>query len=180
VTAPDFRRGFLRIPLGVWLEVYCRAPLTRRHLQLVSVVIRETWGWQRPGGAVYTWSRTLFPRHFAQATGLSTDHIRRDLRDLLARGVLEEQHGCYRFEADPGCGKEGSRYRRIRAPIRRNHPLRALKWRSRSGAYRQRKDSKETSPRPGVGSYPQVGITVPTSLPRRPRPRSIRRSPTAS
>src|SRR5437870_13702023 len=103
--APDFRRGYLRVPLTVWQALYCRAPLTRRQLQLVSVVIRESWGWQKPGGEVYRWTRPLTVRQFAQATGLSTDHLRRDLQVLVAQGILREQAGRYQLVPDPGLWK---------------------------------------------------------------------------
>jgi hypothetical protein len=99
--APDYSRGFLRVPLSVWQALYCRAPLTRRQLQLVSVVLRESWGWQTKGGTVYRWTRPLTPRQFAQATGLSTDHLRRDLQILVARGVLRELAGRYQLVPDP-------------------------------------------------------------------------------
>jgi len=101
VTAPDFRRGYLRIPLAVWLAVYCRALLTRRQLQLVSVVIRETWGWQTRGGDVRLWTRPLTPRQFGELTGLSTDHLARDLRDLVARGIVRVDGERYQFVPDP-------------------------------------------------------------------------------
>ena len=62
MNAPDYSRGYLRVPLDLWRALYCRAPLTRRQLQPVSVVIRESWGWQQPGGQVYRWTRPLTPR----------------------------------------------------------------------------------------------------------------------
>ncbi len=99
--APDFGRGFLRVPLSAWLSVFCRAPLTRRQLQLVSVVIRESWGWQRRGAGPYLWTRPLTTARFAEATGLATDRIGRDLRALVARGALRERDGCYQFVPDP-------------------------------------------------------------------------------
>lgn len=100
MNEPNFSRGYLRLPLMVWGTVYCRGPLTRRQLQLVSLVIRESWGWQRPGGQVHLWTRPLSPRQFAQATGLSTDHLRRDLNRLLERGVLRERQQRYQFVGD--------------------------------------------------------------------------------
>jgi DNA-binding Lrp family transcriptional regulator len=99
--APDYRRGYLRVPLDLWRTLYCRAPLTRRQLQLVSVVIRESWGWQQRGGEVYRWTRPLTVRQLAEATGLSTDHLARDLRELVARGVLLEQERRYQVVPDP-------------------------------------------------------------------------------
>jgi hypothetical protein len=103
--APDFRRGFLRVPLSIWIDLYCRAPLTRRQLQIVSVVIRESWGWQKPGGEVYRWTRPLTPRQFAALTGLSTDHLARDLKVLVAQGVLRERAGQYQLLPDLGLWK---------------------------------------------------------------------------
>lgn len=98
---PDFSHGYLRLPLSVWLAVFCRGPLTRRQLQLVAVVIRESWGWQTAHGQVHTWTRPLTTRQFSDATGLSNDHLRRDLNRLLQRGVLHERHGRYQFVANP-------------------------------------------------------------------------------
>jgi hypothetical protein len=98
--APDYDRGYLRVPLSVWMELYCRAPLTRRQLQLVSVVIRESWGWQTKDGQVYLWTRPLPPRQLATATGLSTDHLARDLKALVTRGVVREQAGRYQLVPD--------------------------------------------------------------------------------
>jgi hypothetical protein len=105
MTSPDYTRGYLRMPHAVWRAVFCRAPVTRRQLQLVSVVIRESWGWQKRGGEVYLWTRPLAPRDFAAATGLSTDHLSRDLSRLVAGGVLQEQEGRYQFVPDPALWK---------------------------------------------------------------------------
>ena len=99
--APEYGRGYLRVPLATWLAVFCQAPLTRRQLQLVAVVIRESWGWQRRGGGPYLWTRPLPSARFAEATGLSTDRIGRDLRALVARNVLRERGGCYQLVPDP-------------------------------------------------------------------------------
>ncbi|MFN3650387.1 MAG: replication protein [Armatimonadota bacterium] len=99
MIAPDFRHGYLRVPLSLWKLAYCRTPLTRRQLQLVSVVLRESWGWQEGRGSVRAWTRPLTSRQFAEATGLSTDHVARDLRRLVELGVLAEQDRRYRLEA---------------------------------------------------------------------------------
>lgn len=113
----DFRRGYLRVPLAVWLTVFCRPLLTRRQFQLVSVVIRESWGWQTRGGEPQLWTKPLTSRDFAQATGLSTDHLRRDLRRLIARGVLREQTGRYQFVSEPRL------WRTLPAPAPEARPL---------------------------------------------------------
>jgi hypothetical protein len=97
--APDYGHGYLRVPLSVWAALYCRGPLTRRQLQLVSVVLRESWGWQTRGGGVHLWTRPLTTGHFARATGLATDHLARDLQLLVARGVLREKNRCYQLNA---------------------------------------------------------------------------------
>ena len=99
MNAPDYRRGYLRVPLAIWAALYCHAPLTRRQLQLVSLVIRESWGWRTREG-VQEWTRPLSPKQLAEATGLSTDHISRDLRQLLAAGVLRGQGSRYQFVPD--------------------------------------------------------------------------------
>lgn len=106
VPGPDFRKGFLRIPLLVWLQVYCRAPLTRRQLQIVSVVIRESWGWATRRGYVQLWTRPLTTRHFANLTGLTTDHLRRDLDLLVRRRILLQDGPRYRFVSDPRLWKK--------------------------------------------------------------------------
>lgn len=98
---PDFSHGYLRIPLGVWLAVFCRAPFTRRQLQLLAFVLRESWGWQTPDGQVHLWTRHLAVRHFARGTGLSTDHLKRDLDLLISRGVLRQSRRRFQFIADP-------------------------------------------------------------------------------
>ena len=104
-NVPDYREGFLRIPLSVWYEVFCRAggphPLTRRQLQIVAAVIRETWGWGTKGGGVRPWTRPMAPAQLARATGLSTDRLARDLRALVDRGVLLEEGGRYQFAPYP-------------------------------------------------------------------------------
>jgi hypothetical protein len=99
-AAPDYSHGYLRLPLAVWLDLYCRAPLTRRQLQLVSVVIRESWGWRNPRGGVYLWTRPLTSGHFAALTGLSTDHLAGELRRLVSSGVLRERDRRYQLVAD--------------------------------------------------------------------------------
>jgi hypothetical protein len=100
-VTPDYSRGYLRLPLNVWLSVFCRGMLTRRQIQLVSVVIRESWGWRSTDGSVHTWTRPLTTRQFAEATGLSVDHLRRDLQVLLDRGILRERAGRYQFIGAP-------------------------------------------------------------------------------
>jgi hypothetical protein len=104
-SAPDYEHGYLRVPLAVWAALYCRAPLTRRQLQLVSVILRESWGWQTKDGRVYRWTRPLSPRQFSRATGLSTDRLAQDLRALVARGLLREQSQRYQLVADPSLWK---------------------------------------------------------------------------
>jgi hypothetical protein len=99
--APDFSHGYLRVPLSVWSSVYCRSPFTRRQLQLLSVVIRESWGWRAPNGGVYLWTRPLTPRQFSTITGLSTDRLGWELRTLVHRSVLREQEGRYQFVPQP-------------------------------------------------------------------------------
>lgn len=100
MTQPDYQHGYLRIPLALWLAVFCGGLLTRRQLQLVAVVIRQSWGWRLRSGEVQNWTRPLSSREFARATGLSTDHLQRDLDDLRARGVLRVDLRRYQFVAD--------------------------------------------------------------------------------
>ena len=97
MSGPDYRHGYLRVPLAVWQHLYCRTPLTRRQLQLVSVILRESWGWQRRGGVVQEWTRPLTTGQFARRTGLRPDRLRRDLQTLQARGVIAEREGCYQL-----------------------------------------------------------------------------------
>lgn len=101
MTAPDFSHGYLRIPLAVWLSVYCRTSLTRRQLQLVSLVLRESWGWRTRDGRVHTWTRPLSTRQFAEGTGLPLDHLLREIDRLVARGILRRQGERYQFCAEP-------------------------------------------------------------------------------
>ncbi|HTE20972.1 MAG TPA: replication protein [Armatimonadota bacterium] len=100
-NTPDYHRGYLRVPLALWAALYCRAPLTRRQLQLVSVVLRESWGWRQKDGGVRLWTRSLTPRQFSQATGLSTDHLTRDLNELIRRGVLQREGRRYQLVPHP-------------------------------------------------------------------------------
>ena len=76
-------------------------------MQLISVVLRESWGWGAKGGGVRLWTRPLSTRRFAEATGLSTDRIARDLRLLVEAGVLLEGEGRYALGGFPQspCGK---------------------------------------------------------------------------
>lgn len=106
MSAPDYSRGYLRIPNGVWEALLCRAPLSRRQLQLACVVIRETWGWQAPGGGIRLWSRPLTTGDFAQATGLATDRIARDLAALERLGLLRQHDRRWQFLPE---GLAGSR-----------------------------------------------------------------------
>lgn len=100
MTAPDFSQGFLRIPHRVWLDLYCRTPVTRRQLQLVSVVLRESWGWQATDGQVHLWTRPLSTRQFAGITGLAVDHLRTDLDHLVERGFLRRRGDRFQLVAD--------------------------------------------------------------------------------
>src|SRR4051794_36703740 len=112
--APDYARGFLRVPLDLWVALYCQAPLTRRQLQIVSVVLRESWGWQKKGGQVQLWTRPLSPRQLATLTGLSTDHLSQDLQSLIERGILRQEGRRYQLVPDP--------QRWITAPARARKP----------------------------------------------------------
>lgn len=100
MSVPDFSRGFLRVPTSIWMDVFCRAPLSRRQLQIVSLIIRESWGWQTRDGRPYLWTRPLPARQIATATGLSSDHIARDVKELVGRNVLVQQDRCFQFNAD--------------------------------------------------------------------------------
>lgn len=100
MSAPDYSRGYLRVPLGVWLSTFCRGTLTRRQRQIVAFVIRESWGWHDRAGRPFAWTRPLRPAAFADATGIAPEHVRRELRALVARGVLAESSGRYTFEPE--------------------------------------------------------------------------------
>jgi len=104
MTGPDYSRGYLRVPMGVWLSTFCRGALTRRQLQLVAAVLRESWGWHDRAGRPFAWTRPLDAAAFSRLTGISPDHARRELRVLVSRGVLAEGAGRYRFvtEAESG------------------------------------------------------------------------------
>jgi DNA-binding MarR family transcriptional regulator len=91
MIAPDFRRGYLRVPLVVWQRLFCRTSLTRRQLQIVAVVLRESWGWQRRGGEVSLWTRPLTAIQLAERTGLRQDHVRRSVERLVRSGVLDRR-----------------------------------------------------------------------------------------
>jgi hypothetical protein len=97
VSGPDYSRGYLRVPLGVWLSTFCRGECSRRQLQLVAAVMRESWGWHDKEGRPYAWTRPLDAAAFSRLTGISPDHARRELRALVSRGVLAESGGRYRF-----------------------------------------------------------------------------------
>jgi phage replication O-like protein O len=99
--APDFRRGFLRVPLAFWLEAFCRSPLTRRELQVVSAVIRESWGWNGKDGSPRLWTRPLSTRRIAELTSLSTDRLKQDVEGLVGRGVLLRRGDRYQVVPDP-------------------------------------------------------------------------------
>lgn len=101
MNAPDFSHGYLRIPHAVWREVFCQAALTRRELQLVAVVIRESWGWQGPRRDVYLWSRVLTMHQFSRATGIAPAHVTTLLKRLVARGVLLQRGRSFQFVPDP-------------------------------------------------------------------------------
>lgn len=98
---PDYQHGYLRLPLGLWLGVVCRGLLTRRQLQLVAVVIRESWGWQTRAGQVQVWTRALTHEQFGAVTGLAREHVSRELKTLLAWGVLRQSGRRYQFEPSP-------------------------------------------------------------------------------
>jgi hypothetical protein len=100
-SAPDYAHGYLRVPLAIWAALYCQAPVTRRQLQLVSVILRESWGWQTKDGQVYRWTRSLTSRQLSAATGLATDHLTQDLQRLVDGGLLRQQGQCYQLVADP-------------------------------------------------------------------------------
>lgn len=129
MTAPDFSRGFLRVPHPVWEALVCRAPLTRRQLQLAAVVLRESWGWQTKGGGVRLWTRPLSTGDFARATGLATDRIARDLSALERRGLLLRHGRCWQLApaalAVPAreAAREAARQQKAeRAPEQRSLP----------------------------------------------------------
>jgi hypothetical protein len=170
---PDYARGYLRVPLPIWRELYCRAPLTRRQLQLVSVVLRESWGWRSRSGEVYRWTRPLSPSQWSQATGLSTDHLTRDLRDLIRRGILREDAGRYQLVADPEMWKtpgEAAPKRRRRAPKPPAESAEsALFSPDIKKVYKKQKDvgartESELSPRGDNSATPSLSVREPADL----------------
>jgi len=104
MSGPDYSRGYLRVPLDVWLGTFCRGALTRRQLQLVAAVLRESWGWHDRAGRPFAWTRPLDAAALSRLTGISPDHARRELRALLSRGVLVESGGRYRFVPEAARG----------------------------------------------------------------------------
>ena len=166
--APDYRHGYLRIPLQVWGDLFCRAPLTRRQLQLVAQVIRESWGWATQGGGVYLWTRPLTPRHFAETTGLSTDRISRDLRQLVARGVLREQERRYQLVPDPRLwisGKEPAPEPRSQPP---KGPAATVETALSAPVLKKAKTGNRNVHRPTRSELPPAGdnpLSAPLSMP---------------
>jgi hypothetical protein len=63
--------------------------------------LRESWGWQRKGGQVQLWTRPLSPQQLAALTGLSTDHLKRDLQTLGERGILRQEGQRYQLVPYP-------------------------------------------------------------------------------
>jgi hypothetical protein len=147
-NAPDYRGGYLRVPLSLWLSAYCRTGLTRRELQLVSVVLRESWGWRSEDGKVRLWTRSMTPARFARATGLSTDRIGRDLDGLVERGVLLEREGRYQLVTYPQAWEARPSKRRSSPPKAREG---AAEKAPGTECYRKTKDNLKKRSKSDVG-----------------------------
>lgn len=176
-SRPDFRHGYLRVPLAVWMTLFCRGLLTRRQLQLACVVLRESWGWRGPDGEVRAWTRRLTTRQFAAATGLSTDHLRRDLSLLVRSGVLREAEGCYQLVPAPRLWTTAL----FRPPKRRSPPPKspaaaAVSALSTPGVKTGKISKENGPPAPGGACSPPVDNSPsrPSSRPSSPAPAAAR------
>ncbi len=76
---------YARIKNGV-LELLASGVLTKRELQIVLLVIRESWGWNK-GASNYT-HRTLTLADIAKRTGIHKAHVSRTLRGLVEKQII--------------------------------------------------------------------------------------------
>jgi hypothetical protein len=124
-------------------------------LQVVSAVLRESWGWNGRDGGVKPWTRPLPTRALARLTGLSTDRLKRDVDGLVERGVLFRRGDRYQVVPDPQAwkGRKDAPVRRLRTypqdedggtPKQRcsppKPPFAAAEMSSPSGSHRKRKE----------------------------------------
>ena len=89
-------REYTRIKHDVLMDIFARGLLSKREMQIVFVVIRESWGWD--GGQSNWTRRPLTQRQIGHETGLSERHVNPLIQDMLDRKILvKNDEGHYSF-----------------------------------------------------------------------------------
>jgi hypothetical protein len=98
VSSVPLRHDGVQIPGSVWDALYCRPRLTRTQLQVISVVIEETFRNDR--GRSRMWTRPLPVPELARVTEHPSHRIARSMRQLVRQGILVERGQRYRLTAE--------------------------------------------------------------------------------
>lgn len=89
-------REYTRIKHTVLMDIFAKGLLSKREMQIVFVVIRESWGWDQ-GKSNWT-KKALSQRQIAQKTEVNLRHINPVLQDMLDRKILvKNDEGRYSF-----------------------------------------------------------------------------------
>lgn len=86
---PQLENGHLKIANEL-IEAILAADLGRREQKVIWAVIRKTYGFNKKADAISNWQ-------IAQLTGIDRAHVKRTIRDLVARNIVTaEPSGLYR------------------------------------------------------------------------------------
>lgn len=78
-------------------EIFAKGLLRKREIQVVAVIIRDSWGY-RAITKNGNWSKdSLKNEDFVKRTGMAKSHISKILRELIESKVISEDHGKYSF-----------------------------------------------------------------------------------
>jgi phage replication O-like protein O len=131
------------------IEALARAPMPGRHLRVVLVVARLTWGWRKK-------SDRIGSRQIAGLCGLDPSHVRKILQDLLRWKVVKETARPYRGRREIGLEKDFELWRIAST----TEGKRVRKW-AEEGVGPPTPNSRRAALRPGVGPPTREGVGPP-------------------
>ena len=88
-------KRYTRIKHEVFENIFARGLLNVRELQVISVIIRESWGWDK-GKSNWT-KRPLSNKYFVKKTGISKSHICELLQQMILEKKILKKDGYYSF-----------------------------------------------------------------------------------
>jgi len=93
-------KKYTRIKHEVFEDIFAKGLLSKREMQIVSVIIRESWGWDS-GRSNWT-KKKLSNSYLSKKTGLAKQTISVELKSMITqKKVLINDRGFYSFNEHP-------------------------------------------------------------------------------